>query len=75
MALKIKNAERVFVLKRKQESDTVTLPDPNPNMEINDVQRFYSGEYAELTSSNVIGPKMKDGKAVYEFQTIIGDKG
>lgn len=75
MALKIKNTERVFIIKSKKEKDDVTLPDPNVNMEPIDVMKFYSGEHPELTSSTVTGPKMKDGKAVYEFQTIIGEKG
>lgn len=75
MTLKIKNALRIFILVRDKESDSITLPDPNPNMEPNDVQRFYSSEYPELTSSTVIGPSMREGNAVYSFQTIIGDKG
>ncbi len=75
MTLQIKNAKRIFLLIRDKESDNVTLPDPNPNMGPEDVQRFYSSEYPELTSSTVTGPSMKEGDAVYSFQTIIGDKG
>jgi len=75
MTFKVKTANRIFILIREKESDNVTLADPNPNMEPSDVQRFYSSEYPELTSSTVIGPSMKEGDAVYSFQTIIGDKG
>lgn len=75
MTFKVKTANRIFILIREKESDNVILSDPNPNMEPSDVQRFYSSEYPELTSSTVIGPSMKDGAAVYSFQTIIGDKG
>lgn len=75
MTFKVKTANRIFILIREKESDNVTLPDPNPNMEPSDVQRFFSSEYPELTSSTIIGPSMKDGAAVYSFQTIIGDKG
>lgn len=75
MGLVVKNAERVFKLKRKSESDSITLPDPNINMALPDVQKFYASQYPELTSCTIIGPKMRDGKAQYEFQTIIGEKG
>lgn len=75
MALKVKNAERLFVIAAKRESDNITLTDPNPSMDPIEVMRFYSGQHPELTSSSVDGPVMKDGKAVYSFQTIIGEKG
>lgn len=75
MALTVRNADRSFILKRKKEADNVQLADPNINMSIQDVQKFYSGQYPELTNCNISGPKMEDGKAIYTFQTIIGDKG
>ena len=75
MTLQIKNAKRIFTIIRDKESNNITLADPNPNMEPTAVMRFYSSEYPELTSSTVIGPSMKEGDAVYSFQTIIGDKG
>jgi len=56
MTFKVKTANRIFILIREKESDNVTLPDPNPNMEPSDVQRFYSSEYPELTSSTIVGP-------------------
>lgn len=75
MALKIVNTKRVFVIKRKSESDNIKLDDPNPNMSEVDVMKFYSSQYPELTSATIIGPSMKDGNAVYSFETIIGEKG
>ena len=71
MALKITNMTRVFTLNKGK----TTLPDPNPEMEAEEVMAFYATQYPELTNSNVSGPEIKDGKAVYKFQTIIGDKG
>lgn len=73
MALKVINTKRSFIIKNNKKE--IVLKDPNPNMEPVDVMRFYSGQYPELTSSNVSGPKIKDGIAEYKFQTIIGDKG
>lgn len=75
MAIKIANAQRLFILKRKKDSDNVILFDPNPKMDPIDVMKFYSGEHPELTSSTVTGPVMKEEKAVYSFETIIGEKG
>lgn len=75
MALKVKNLVRVFVIAGKNNKTKNELADPNPNMEPLDVMKFYSGKYPELTSSSVSGPKVKDDKAIYTFQTIIGDKG
>ncbi len=75
MALIVKNVERVFILKRNHEKDDVTLPDPNNSMTPVEVMKFYSGRYPELTSGTVTGPVMKKGQAVYQLETVIGDKG
>lgn len=75
MALKSQTVQRLFVIVRKTDKDKIELPDPNPNMEVNDVMKFYSSQYPELTSSTVSGPNLENNKAVYSFTTIIGDKG
>jgi len=75
MGLLVKNVERGFILKRAHEKDDVNLPDPNINMTPTEVMKFYSGQYPELTSAAVSEPKIKNGKAVYVFETIVGDKG
>jgi PRTRC genetic system protein C len=73
--LMVKNVVREFKVKRNNAKDDVVLPDPNTNMEPIDVMKFYSGQYPELTSASVNGPNMKNGKAIYLFETVIGDKG
>lgn len=75
MAFKVINADRLFIIKAKKEKDNIELADPNKTMEPVDVMKFYAGKYPELTSSTVTGPVMKSEKAVYTFQTIIGEKG
>lgn len=75
MAYKVSNVKRVFIIQKKDKSDNITLPDPNPKMEPGDVQKFFASEYPELTTSNVKGPKMREGVAEYHFETIIGSKG
>lgn len=73
--LMVKNVVREFKIKRNDAKDDVALPDPNINMEPIDVMKFYSGQYPELTAGVVMGPMMKNGKAIYLFETIVGDKG
>ncbi len=67
------------VLKRefkfKKDGTNVTLPDPNPEFNVNEVLQFYSGQYPELTTATLEGPKTENGKAVYSVQTTVGTKG
>ena len=60
---------RVFKLK------DVSLPDPNPTMTIEEVQRFYCDEYPELTNATPKQPEYVDKTIVYEFSTNLGTKG
>lgn len=69
MALNITGLKRVFKYGNR------TLDDPNKNMTPDEVMAFYAGTYPELTTSNVHGPKIEGGKAVYEFKTTVGTKG
>lgn len=69
MALNTTKFQRVF--KHKSQN----LPDPNPALTPEEVMAYYSNQYAELTTSNVFGPKIENGKAVYEFKSTVGTKG
>ena len=73
MALEVTNLTRKF--KFKKGSESVTLPDPNPEFTTADVIQFYSGQHPELTTCTIDGPKIEDGAAVYEFKTTVGTKG
>ncbi len=68
-------ALQVTGLKRKFKFRDKTLKDPDPSMSPEDVMQFYTGTYPELTTSNVHGPKVENGEAVYEFKTTVGTKG
>ena len=73
MALQITGHKRVFkIIKDKKE---VELPDPNPDMSILEVQKFYSTKHPELNNSTVAGPKIENGAAVYTFSTKAGQLG
>lgn len=73
MALVVTTLPRVF--KFKKDGTTVNLPDPNPEMSVDEVIQFYSPQYPELTTATLDGPKTEDGKAVYSVKTTVGTKG
>ena len=68
MALQVTGLQREFRIK-----NDVILPDPGRSPE--EVMRFYSGQYPELTTASVHGPKIEKDKQVYEFKTTFGTKG
>lgn len=73
MALKVTTLKREF--KFKKDGTNVSLPDPNPSFNVEEVLQFYSGQYPELTTATLSGPKTEGDKAVYSVQTTVGTKG
>lgn len=73
MALDIKGYPRVFTYKNNGEK--VTIEDPNPELSADEVLTFLSGTNSALTTATIDGPRIEDGKAVYEFKTTVGTKG
>lgn len=73
MALDVKHLKREF--KFKKDGTLVTLPDPNPQFTVEEVFRFYSGQYPELTTATLDGPKVEGNAAVYSVKTTVGTKG
>lgn len=73
MAFQVTGLKRVFrIINGKTKTD---LPDPNPSMSPEDVIKFYSGEYPELTSATLTGPKVVGDKAEYSAEASVGTKG
>jgi PRTRC genetic system protein C len=73
MALQVTNLERVFTFEKDKKE--VKLADPNPEMSAEEVMKFYSGQYPELTNALVEGPKPQGDKAVYKMTTKAGKLG
>ncbi len=73
MALHATGLTRLFKIKKG--AAVIDLPDPNPSLTPEDVIRFYSGQYPELTNCTVNGPKTEGGFMLYEFSTTVGTKG
>ena len=68
MATKIENT-RVFKHGDKE------LKDINPKLSPEEVLDVYVEQYPDLVNAKVTGPKLKDNKAIYEFEKIVGTKG
>lgn len=75
MALNVTNLNRQFFLKQDGKNKDIELNDPNGEMSPEEVMKFYSGKYPELTNATIVGPKVEGNKAVYSFKTIVGTKG
>lgn len=73
MALEVQAPKRVF--KFEKDGDTITLPDPNPDFTVEEVLRFYSGQYPQLTTASLTGPVIKNNKAVYQVEENFGTHG
>lgn len=73
MAIDVKHLKREF--KFKKNGVLVTLPDPNPQFSVEEVLRFYSGQYPELTTATLDGPNVDNNAAVYTVRTTVGTKG
>src|SRR5205807_8244851 len=67
--IKVEKLLREFVF------DGKTLPDPNPDMPIEQVREMYIPAHPEITTETVTGPQPVDGKMRYTFSRAIGAKG
>lgn len=69
MPLTITKMTRLFTF------NGIRLPDPNPNMSVDEVKAFYSAQYPELATAVVNGPEAVGDKMRYSFERAIGSKG
>lgn len=53
----------------------IRLPDPNPNMSVDEVKALYAAQYPELATAVVNGPEAVGDKMRYTFERAIGSKG
>lgn len=73
MALEVTNLTRQFILKKGGKD--IDLADPNGDLSPQEVMKFYSGQYPELTNATIEGPRVEGKKAVYTYKTTVGTKG
>ena len=73
MALEVTKLKRVFSFKK--DGKDIPLVDPNPEMTAEEVMKFYSSSYPELTNAMVEGPAVVGDKATYTMTTKAGKLG
>jgi PRTRC genetic system protein C len=66
---------KVQTLQREFLYNGIKLPDPNPQMSIEQVRDTYATAYPEVTTAAIEGPDTVGDKAVYRFVRAIGVKG
>lgn len=53
----------------------IKLPDPNPDMSLEQVREVYSPAYPELITAAIEGPEIKGETLLYRFARAVGAKG
>ena len=69
MALTVIKMSRLFLF------NGIRLPDPNPEMSVEEVKALYAAQYPELATAAVNGPEAVGDKMRYTFERAIGSKG
>lgn len=65
----------VEVLQRRFRYQGVVLPDPDPNMSVEQVRDLYVATYPDLATAAVEGPSPVDGWMECTFTRAVGAKG
>jgi PRTRC genetic system protein C len=63
------------VLTRFFEVNGQKLPDPNPQLTVEEVRTFYSHEFPDIATASITGPEVIGDKFLYRFSRAIGSKG
>ena len=69
MALTVTKMTRIF------QFQGIRLPDPHPEMSVEEVKALYAAQYPELATATVNGPEAAGDKMRYTFERAIGSKG
>lgn len=68
MPLTIENLKRQFIFK-SEDDEEIKLPDPNPNMNAEEVAKYYASQYPSITTAYTSGPEIKKDVAIYTFSS------
>lgn len=66
---------KVTALTREFVFNGTKLPDPGPDLTVEEVRSMYVNSYPELATATVAGPKTIDGALEYTFVRAVGVKG
>ena len=53
----------------------VKLPDPNPELSVEDVRALYAHQFPDIATAAITGPEAVGDKLRYQFTRVIGTKG
>jgi PRTRC genetic system protein C len=65
----VRELARVFVFNRAK------LPDPGPQLSVEEVRSMYVNTYPDLATATIEGPAPIDGTMQYTFVRAVGAKG
>jgi len=73
--MQIQKMERVFKYVEGRSTSGLTLPDPNPALDVESVRALFCTSFPEITTAALTGPEALGDKLVYTFTKSIGTKG
>jgi PRTRC genetic system protein C len=73
--MQIQKMERVFRYVEGRSTSGLTLPDPNPTLDVESVRALFCTSFPEITTAALTGPEALGDKLVYTFTKSIGTKG
>jgi PRTRC genetic system protein C len=73
--MQIKKMERLFRYQEGRASGALTLPDPDPSLDVESVRTLFCAAYPEITTAALTGPEAVNDKLVYTFTKSVGVKG
>ena len=73
--MQIEKMERVFRYREGNSSGGLTLPDPDPSLDVESVRALFCSSFPEITTAALTGPEAVGDKLVYTWTKSIGTKG
>jgi PRTRC genetic system protein C len=73
--MQIKKMERVFKYLEGKSAGGLTLPDPNPALDVESVRALFCATFPEIATAALTGPEVVGDKLVYTWTKAIGVKG
>ena len=66
---------QVSTMRREFRFGGAKLPDPNPQIDVEQVRSIYATQFPEIAKAALTGPEAIGDKMVYRFERAIGSKG
>jgi PRTRC genetic system protein C len=73
--MQIRTMERIFRYVEGKSMGGLTLPDPDPSLDVERVRALFCTSFPEITTAALIGPEAVGDRLVYTFTNIIWREG